>query len=57
MRMRGTQEDRMELPGQIGVVLIPAFALQQPGVLEPRHRLTDPELDHREAPGSATCKS
>jgi hypothetical protein len=57
MRMRGTQEYRMELPGQIGVVLIAALAPEQPRVLEPRHRLADTELDHDAAPGCATCKS
>ncbi len=56
MCMGRPQKYRIELPGQVGVVLIPALALEQPRVLETGHRLADTELHHREAPGSAFFK-
>jgi hypothetical protein len=56
MRMRRPQEYRVELLRQVGVVLIPASTLEQPGVFEPSHGLANTELHHDEAPGSAIVK-
>src|SRR6202011_5247622 len=51
MRVRRPQKYRMELPRQVGVVLIPASTREQLGVLEPGHRLANAELHHCLAPG------
>src|SRR5262244_3127677 len=56
MGMRRAKKHRTELPGQVGIVLIPALALEQPGILETRHRLADSEFDHDETPGWAISK-
>jgi hypothetical protein len=43
------EKHHMELPRQIGVVLIPPLASEQPRILEPSYRLADTELDHHAA--------
>jgi hypothetical protein len=50
MRVHRADDDRVRLAGEVHVVEIPAAALQQPAVLEPRHGLSDAELSHQHTP-------
>src|SRR6185312_15242771 len=54
-RARAAQHHRMGLPRHGDVALKATIAAQQPLVLEPPHRLADPELAHRYFPES--CKT